>query len=48
MRAFVNGPVGEALMARLAGRQIALLERDVRSLGRSFGEHSMGLGRGRD
>lgn len=46
MRTLVNGRVAEALMGRAIGRAVPRLEQDVRSLGRSFGAHSMGLGGG--
>lgn len=46
MRTLVNGRVAEALVGRAVGRAVPRLEQDVRSLGRSFGAHSMGLGGG--
>jgi NAD(P)-dependent dehydrogenase (short-subunit alcohol dehydrogenase family) len=45
MRTLVNGRLGEAVMTRFARGQVARLEQDVRSLRRSFGASSMGLGR---
>jgi hypothetical protein len=48
LRTFVNGPIFEALMIRASKGQIEHLENEVRALGRSFGEHSMGHGTSRN
>ena len=43
IRTLVNSRVYDAAVRRAGGDQIATLEDDVRAIGRSFGEHSMGL-----
>jgi hypothetical protein len=43
-RTLFTGPVAEAVLNRTAGEQVATMEAEVRALGRSFGEHSVGGG----
>jgi NAD(P)-dependent dehydrogenase (short-subunit alcohol dehydrogenase family) len=44
IRTLINSRVYDAAVRRAGGDQIGKLEDDVRATGRSFGDHSMGLG----
>lgn len=44
LRTVVNGRVAQAVLSHAGRDQVARMEDEVRTLGRSFGEHSVGLG----
>ena len=44
LRTLVNGRVAQAVISRAGRDQLARMEHETRSLGRSFGAHSVGLG----